>query len=213
MKVNVLYKLSMVLLASTGVSATESGFYLGAGGSDVSVSLEQSSVGWTTFGRSVERSGVRFDDSDFGWEVFVGFQFNRFVGAEVDFQEFDETSATFAAATSGNSFINEQAQVSEFSGAVTGTYPLNREFGLFGKVGAARWNVDGTATTAVGGTAVSFAARESGTNLLLSLGGRYNFNDRAVLRFEWEHYSDIGIDGAGTAEDIDVFGGSLLYRF
>ena len=61
--------------------------------------------------------------------------------------------------------------------------------------------------------AVSFAARESGTNLLLSLGGRYNFNDRAVLRFEWEHYSDIGIDGAGTNADINVFGGSLLYRF
>jgi len=140
----------MVLLASTGVSATESGFYLGAGGSDGSVSLEQSSAGWATLGRSVERSGVQFDDSDFGWEVFVGFQFNRFVGAETDFQESDETSAAFVAATSGNSFINEQAQVSEFSGAVTGTYPLNREFGLFGKVGAVRWNVDGTATTAAG---------------------------------------------------------------
>ena len=207
-------RLTVLTLVSAVAVAEESGFYLDTGGDHLNSGLDERRGG--AIAPSVDSRAVTFDglnDSNFGWKVFAGFRFNQFVGAELGFVDASEASAAFAAATMESGTLNGNTEVSEFSGAVTGSFPLNQQFGVFGKLGAAHWDVDGTATTTVGGTAVSVLAKGSGTNLLLSFGGRYNFNDQTVFKFEWEHYSDIRLGNTGTKTDVNVFGGSLQYRF
>jgi OOP family OmpA-OmpF porin len=213
MKLNVFSSYLIIVLASASVGAVESGFYLGSSTAQLNLGLDGASDVEVSSWNHFAGFGANLSDGDSGWKTFAGFQFNQYIGAQVGIRESDAASAAFAAATPRGSTLNEDVEVSEFSGAVTGMYPLNRELGLFAKIGAARWSVDGTATARIGGTDIPVRASQSGTNVLFGLGGRYNFNDRAVLRFEWEHYSDINIHGAGKSGDVDVFGGSLLYRF
>ena len=92
-------------------------------------------------------------------------------------------------------------------------YPLNRELGIFTKLGATYWSVDATAVASIGGATARVNAEEDGLDVLFGLGTQYNFNEQMGLRLEWEHYNGIGDSNSGAEGNANLFGGSLLYRF
>ena len=199
-----------MLVASAAIADGSTNYLLGSGG--VRAELTETGSNYLLERRGGLVAGLsQQDDSDFGWKLLADFQFSRQFGAEVGYTEMADTGQVFARGQPGAAFQTEPENI-EFSGAVTGIYPLSRAFGLYGTVGATRWGIDGRSTTLVGGTSVSVGAGSAGTDLLLGFGGHYNLDDQTLFRFEWQHYNDLGID-ASRDTDANVFGGSFEYRF
>lgn len=141
---------------------------------------QQSDAGWYVGGAygmtslSVDTGGLPglgLDDSDSGFKVFGGFQFNKHLGAEVGYVDFGKY-----AVTSGST---GDLSVTAFTFAGVGTLPLNESFALFGKVGMWAWDSKSSipGTTGTNGSDVFFGA-----------GARYNLNRNWGLTLEIEQY-------------------------
>ncbi len=207
-----------ILLASAVTFAPASGaqtngFYAGLGGGYLDLGQDSGDIAAAAAAAGLGGRVTALDDKDFGWKIFGGYQFNIYFAAEFGYTDLGEASATFAATTPSAAIVNVEADGTALSGSIVGTYPLNRDLGLFGRFGAAYWDVDGTGSAVVGGSSASVEADDDGIDLLFGLGARYSLTPKLGLRLEWEHYRGVGDDASGTDGGIDFFGGSLMYRF
>ena len=189
------------------------GYYGGVGLGYVDLGQDEADIGAAAGAAGVAGTVTSLDDSGLAWKLFGGYQFNDFFSGELGYSDLGDAQATFVATAPTAATVNIEADVSAFTASVVGMYPLNRELGVFARLGAAYWTIDGTAAAAVGGTTVTASSDEDGISVLFGLGAHYNFDEQVGFRVEWEHYSGIGDDSAGTDGSANVFGGSLLYRF
>jgi OOP family OmpA-OmpF porin len=107
--------------------AQESGAYLGG------------SLGQSKFTKWCDPSGAppgstltACDDKDTGWKLFGGYQFNRYVAAEVSYTNWGEVSG--AGTISGTPF-STTAETHSIGIAAVGTLPLGPAFSVFAKLG------------------------------------------------------------------------------
>ena len=191
----------------------ESGYYAGFGLGYIDLGQDDNQIGAAAVAAGVAGRVTDLDDGGLSWKLFGGYQFNDFFSGEVAYSDLGDAEATFVATAPTAVTVNIQAEVSAFSVSVVGMYPLNRDLGVFGRLGAAYWDVDGTAAAAVGGATVTAAADEDGIDAVFGLGAQYNFSEQIGLRVEWEHYNGIGDDASGTDGSANVFGGNMFYRF
>ena len=142
------------------------------------------------------------DDNDTSWRVFGGYQINKWFGVELGYADLGNVSAsgTFA----GTPFTaNASATTIELVGV--GTFPINEQFGVFGKLGAHRWDLD--VSTTVAGT--PFSRSGTGTDLTYGVGLQVNITKNISARLEWQRYNDVGDTGP---TDVDTFGASLVVK-
>jgi len=143
-------------------------------------------------------SGISCDDSDTGWKIFGGYQFNPNFAVELAYSDLGETrlSDPFDSAT-----IRPKA----WEVVAVGTFPVQQRFSLYGKLGFYR------ATTKLD-TTFGITDEDSNTDLTFALGARYDINRNLALRGEWQRYADVGGDDLGTS-DIDLFSIGLIWKF
>ncbi|HET9736298.1 MAG TPA: outer membrane beta-barrel protein [Burkholderiales bacterium] len=152
----------------------------------------QSDAGWyvgAAYGQTtidVDMTGITsptLDDSDTGFKIYGGFQFNKHLGAEVGYV--DGGKATFGGSipSLGVGSFTGDISVTAITFAAVGTLPLNEQFALFGKVGLATW--DAKASVSISGLGAG-AADDSGTDLLYGIGARYNLNRNWGITLEYE---------------------------
>lgn len=144
-------------------------------------------------------TAISTDDTDTAWKLNFGYQFNRHWGVEVGYVNFGDYSVTgrFGAAP-----VSATVDVTAWTLAAVGTLPLgNSNFSLFGKLGVARGEADGSA--AVGATSVSVGDR--GTDLFGGIGVRYDFNRNFGVQLEAERYN--------FDDKINLFTVGLRYKF
>jgi OOP family OmpA-OmpF porin len=141
---------------------------------------QQSDAGWYIGGAygmtsfSVDTSalpGATLDDSDTGFKIFGGFQFNKHLGAEVGYVDFGKVGVSGSA--------TGDVGVTAYTVAGVGTLPLNESFALFGKVGMWAW----TSKSSIAGT-----SGDSGSDVFYGIGGRYNLSKNWGLTLELEQY-------------------------
>ena len=159
--------------ASTPALSQDYGWYAGVG------------VGQSNFDGCGVVGSACFDDSDTSLKVFGGYQFTPNWGLEVGFVDHGKVS-------SGATSID----VSGFEVVGVGTFPINPQFSLFGKLGFFNWDAD----LRTPGTSLS----DSGTDLTLGLGVQYRFTKNLFGRAEWQRYDEV---------DIDVLGISVIFKF
>ena len=205
--------LAVVLLILPTTVFAQTGFYAGLGIGYVDLGQDETDIGAAAGAAGVAGQVTDLDDSGFAWKLFGGYQFNDYFAGELGYTDLGDAEATFVATAPTAATVNMQADVSALSASLVGMYPLNRDFGVFARLGAAYWTVDGTAAAAVGGATVTANADEDGFDMLFGLGTQYNLNEQTGLRLEWEHYRGIGDESSGTDGNTNVFGGSFLYRF
>jgi OOP family OmpA-OmpF porin len=151
---------------------SDAGWYVGA------------AYGMTSF--DIDTAGVTsptVDDSDTGFKIYGGFQFNKHLGAEVGYV--DGGKATFSGSgipSLGIGAFSGDLKVTAITFAAVGTLPLNEQFALFGKAGLAAWDAKASANVA----GLSGAADDSGTDLLYGIGARYNLNRNWGITLEYE---------------------------
>lgn len=110
-----------VLLLSGGpVLAVDNGFYLGG------------AVGGAT--TEVSEDGVTFDENDFAWKIYGGYQFLSFLAVEAAYRNFGEPSTTILGS-------DVKVEPTGFDVSAVAGLPLGPVY-AFGKVSALFWDAD-----------------------------------------------------------------------
>ena len=172
---------TLALMVATAQAAdTQPGFYAGAG------------IGSTKVGDDI--SGV--DDSDTGFKIFGGYNFNSNWGVEVSYFDFGEASAE-----AGN--ISASIGVTGLSASAVGRLPVNDMFAVYGKLGFASYDVDLDFNNVPGFGSGHLS--DSDSDLIYGVGGALSFGGNFEARLEYEA---LNVDG-----DASMISVSGLFRF
>jgi OmpA-OmpF porin, OOP family len=130
------------------------------------------------------------EDTDTGFKLFGGYQFNRYISVEGTYINWGKMSAAFGA--SGHPSVTAKNQ--SFGPAALGSLPLGQSFALLGKLGvlATVQQVD------------SRAEKTSDAEAHYGLGARWHFVQNGAVRVEWERTSEI---------KLQMISASLEFRF
>lgn len=132
------------------------------------------------------------DDKDTGIKIFGGYNFNQNFGLEVGWIDLGEVKVTGPGGSAS-------VEVDGFQLAAVGTYPINPQFSIFGKIGVYMWDASVSSTVGISGS-------DDGTDLMFGAGVGWNFTPNLALRAEWEHF-DFDDNGA------DLLSASIVFRF
>ena len=158
-------------------------FYVGAG------------IGQSYVEENDVSPGEDFDDEEFGYKAFAGYQFHKNFAVELDYLDFGEPDENI----SGVDLKIEDLYAVALYGV--GKLPLSEQFELFVKFGAAYW--EGDAKASVMGASAS--SSEDGTELAYGLGASYAFTDQYAVRVEYEEI-DVDSDDLSTLGLLTVGG-------
>jgi OOP family OmpA-OmpF porin len=115
--------------------------------------------------------------------VFGGYSFNSNVAVEVGY-------------TNLGTVLLGNVKFTSLEASAVGTYPINQQFSLYGKLGMASTKEEG----------LGFS--ETRTAATYGLGGQFNVDPKIGIRLGWEHYSfgDGAIFTKGNASLVSVAG-------
>jgi OOP family OmpA-OmpF porin len=167
----IVFSASLALCAPAAAQKQDVGLYIGG------------AFGMSSF--DMDTTGItnpRVDDSDSGFKLYGGYQFNRNLAVEVGYVDFG--SVGIGGSIGGIPF-NGNIDVTAMTVAAVGTLPLNESFSLLGKAGI--WNWDAKASVAALGTTGNGSS--SGTDPFFGVGLRYNINRNLGVQLEVEQYS------------------------
>ncbi|HKQ25592.1 MAG TPA: outer membrane beta-barrel protein [Burkholderiales bacterium] len=148
------------------------------------------------------------DDSDSGFKIFGGYQFNPNFAFEVGYYDLGE-----AKLSGTDSFLGSTTATIEASGfnfALVGSIPLGERFELMAKAGIFRWDLDVSATSSVFG---SGSDSETGFDPMFGIGAAFNFSKNLGLRVEYEKFLDVGDEDTTGESDVDFLSASIVFRF
>ena len=170
---------AVMLLAVAGTAAAQGYIGVGVGLSTIDVCDDLNSLGATSC-----------DDEDTGMKIFGGYKFTPNFAVEGALVDLGEISATGPGGTA-------TAEVDGFEVAAVGIYPINPQFGIFGKLGVFMWDVSG------GG--VASGVSDDGTDIMFGAGVSWNITNRFGLRAEWERFD--------VDEDADLLSVGIQFNF
>ncbi len=145
-------------------------------------------------------SGARqfsIDDDDNAWKGFAGYQFNRYVAAEIFYADLGRVQ--LHGSEGGGADLESTA----YGASLVGQLPVTSWFAPFAKVGAARW--DTTVSGNLGDASLELRDQD-GVDPVYGLGAQFNFHP-VMLRAEYERYD---FDSDYT---LDSFTASIGLRF
>lgn len=139
------------------------------------------------------------DHADTSVRGDIGYQFNKNWSLEFGYTSF----GTLFKAHDNRFDARQKANAWTVSGI--GTLPLSERFGLFGRVGAARYDTDNKGT--VQGVRVR---DENEVKPYFGAGVKYDLTANFSLRAEYQYYADIsGVDG--SSDDVQgLYAGGIL---
>ncbi|WP_036986315.1 outer membrane beta-barrel protein [Pseudogulbenkiania sp. MAI-1] len=168
---------------------------------------ELNDAGFTTSGTSV-------DDTDTGWKLFAGYQFNNYFALEggyISFGRFDASTTVTAVNGSPITPTSVNATVKARNGFLldaVGILPITDNFSVFGKLGAYTSKTELSAS--VDGASASDSDWDS--DLTYGFGVNYAINKDLRIRGEWERFEKVGSSDS-VESDIDLLSIGLTYQF
>lgn len=143
------------------------------------------------------------DSADTMVRANAGYKFTPFVSAELGYTSF----GTLFDANENNAAVQQEANA--WTVSVLGTWPINEKFDLFGRIGAARYDLDNVGTTIQN---LPVNDENNSTKPYYGAGAKFNLTDNFALRAEYQIYSDIsGVNG--RKDDIDSWSGGVVFAF
>jgi OOP family OmpA-OmpF porin len=238
MKTKLAIAVALALVSGAAWSA-DSGFYVGAsvGFSDVSASASEKAS--DSEGNTASIKGD-FNGSDFGWTVYVGYDFNKYAAVELGYIDLGNPNDTVDKGSDdlgGGDTVSYKTDVDLSLGgmdlAVVGKVPLGDSWDLHAKVGVVWWSpevtwkhtdtyfTDGTVTDTY---RVTYKDRGDSTDLLVGVGASWKLNENIIFGLDWTHIelgtvtsiSDTGSDVVSVSPQIDttdLYSVSATYKF
>ena len=175
-------------LSTNVVQAQEVGFYLGLDAGKAEARKYCDNI-------------VNCDSSDTTLRGEVGYEFGNNTAAEISYTSF----GTLFNANDNN--VSAKQDASAWTISAVGTLPLADRFGLYGRLGLARYDLSNSGTVQNVGVDSS-----NSTKPYLGAGLKYDLDSNWMLRAEYQVYTDIsGVDGAKDNVHAWNLGGG--YRF
>jgi len=140
-----------------------------------------------------------FSDTDIGWKIFGGYEFNKYFaveGAWVDLGDFSDTVIDPIFFLPGKGKL----EIDGLAISAVGSYPINEAFTVFGKLGIWAWDAE------VKSSLSGLSSDDDGTDVMFGAGGSYNFTKAISVRAEWERFEADG-------DDADLLSISGVYKF
>lgn len=147
-------------VVGTPAVAQDAGWYIGGAYGTTSLDVDTSGL-----------PGVSIDDGDSGFKLYGGFQFNKFLGAEVGYVDFGKFPVS--AGSTGD------LSLTAFTLAAVGTLPLGESFALYGKAGLWMWESE---------SSIPNTAGTDDADVFIGVGARFNFNKNFGLTLDVEQY-------------------------
>jgi OOP family OmpA-OmpF porin len=139
-------------------------------------------------GRAEQNYSGPADDKDNAFKLYGGMMYDKNFGAEIGYVDLGEGN---------NGGLSTEPRALYL--AATGTYPLNEQFSLSGKVGVSANRVK------VAGDS------ESRASLLLGVGATFNFAPNLAAVLEYEHFGKVYKEAFDIKADMVSVG--LRYKF
>jgi OOP family OmpA-OmpF porin len=111
--------------------------------------------------------------------IAVGYHFSPMIAVEVGYSKFADTSLDYAAVGKATLAMNS-TQV-----AAVGSYPLNSQFDLLGKLGVSRNSASSSGTGAFAGLVNSSTSQ---SDLLIGVGAQYNVSSQFGIRVQYDSF-------------------------
>lgn len=134
-----------------------------------------------------------FGNPGVGLRIGGGYRFTPNVGLEVNFSQSGKSS----------DILGTNYKLSATQLAVVGTYPINTEFDLFGKLG-----MSANKLTPSPGTCTNC----SKTDMMIGVGGQYNINQQFGVRLQYESLGKATNTGSSDVSATTLSAG-VVYSF
>ncbi|MFT7389372.1 MAG: OOP family OmpA-OmpF porin [Candidatus Endobugula sp.] len=192
-----------IVFGASSVYAADNNYYIGLGyGSTDSNSNITNTTG-----------SIRLDESDSGFKIFAGYQFNKNIAVEGFYTDLGSFSLTgdadetytldgqaLAFLTDGTSTLDSTT----FGVAGVFSFPINETVSPYAKLGFHRWEMEGNQHLLA-----SSLTNDDGTDPMYGLGINVSFNNNLQLRIEYER---LDIDSQ-YASHVDYTSVGLAYSF
>jgi len=140
-----------------------------------------------------------FDDEDFGFKAFAGYQPHKNFAVELNYLDFGDPDDNIQGI---DAEIEDLFAIALYG---VGKLPVTNQLELFVKIGAAYWEGDAKASF----MGVSVSNEEDGTELAYGLGATYAFTDKYAARVEYEEI-DVDSDDLSTLGLLTI-GGEIRF--
>jgi OOP family OmpA-OmpF porin len=193
-------------------SAADAGFYGGLGLGFTKANIEGSSIpiaGSTS-------SNLSTSENDTGYKIFGGYQFNPNIGFELGYVDLGKFSATRTSTAPVAGAIVGNIRTSGVFTNVVGTFPLQNNFSVIGKLGAIFSETRSNLSTSGGIGLVAGAnpaPKASENNFKFGVGAQYDLNKQFALRGEWDRYFRLGNPTTTGEADVDMFSLDVIFKF
>ncbi len=185
------------------------GWYFGFGlGANYGRDWDASRFASSLAAQGVTATQTDSDDSDLGVKVFAGFQFNKYLGVEGGYAQFNNyTASGGVTAPAGQVSAYQTEDNNTWSIAAVGTLPLTKDFSVFGKLGANNWKkTTNTFVRDVNGGFTRTSSIDRDTDPYYGVGVSYALMDNLVVRGEYERF-DLG------GPKIDFLSAGMAIKF
>lgn len=145
-----------------------------------------------------EQPGASYDDTDTGYSIGLGYEFNKYVAFEAGYVNPGEVTATAGA-------LRATTEADGFYLGPKVSLPITDTFSVFGKIGLFAWDADMSSNFGP-------AASASGTDVYFGAGLAYDLTDALTVKAEWTRYDSVGDKNTGSA-DIDFISAGLVFKF
>ncbi|HSC67720.1 MAG TPA: OmpA family protein [Cellvibrio sp.] len=182
-------------------------WYLGGNYGKTAESVDNGAIANRVIGGGL--TSIDEDESDRGYKVFVGYQFNNHVALEAGYADLGDFSYEVGRAPGAGS-LRGDASYKGYNLDLVGTLPLTQRWSAFARVGAfhyeAEQNFVGTESLAA-----SLSNDDKDTGYKFGGGFEYAFTERLSARIEAERYRIE--DMIGDHGSVNLYSLGLVYRF
>ncbi len=169
-------------------------------------------------------AGFDVDDTDIGYSVGIGYEFNKYLAFEAGYINLGEVTATATGNYSGTyngapftatGTVNLEAETDGFYFGPQVSFPVTDRLDLYAKVGLFSWDVDvkaiASGSLTYGGTVYAGSseatASDDGTDVYFGAGLSYDVTDIITVKADWTRFNDV------SDTDIDFIAAGLVFKF
>jgi len=142
------------------------------------------------------------DDTDLGWQLYGGYQFIKWISIEGGYTNLGGSDVRLVQDT-------VKSDVDGFSLGLALTAPFIEKIGLYGLIGAYRWDKEVTRQRS-GGPLIKVS--DTGTSEYWGLALRYPLTEKIGISLEVKNFLDIGNEEVGET-DYGHYSAGLSFRF
>ncbi|MDE2371170.1 MAG: OmpA family protein [Burkholderiales bacterium] len=189
--------------------AQDSYFYGGAGAGKSRTNLDDAGVTSTVIAPGPVVSGVSRDAKDNAYKVFLGYQFNPYVGMEIGYFHFGQFSWNATTVPAGN--LHGQVRLQGGNLDLVGTLPITDKFSGLARVGVQMARTRDVFTGSGAAVVTNPTPSQREADVKVGVGLQYAFSPNFMMRTELERFRIN--DAVGHHPNVNLYSVSFVVPF